>query len=193
MIRPTCVLFGLLVLAAPAVRADDEEASMVQSVEVKVTAVAGGSIYLDKGRRAHIEAGDRVSLHPVGGLPLEVVVRSVSSKSSRADLPTALAVSGAFITLTSLQVRAHAPPRIPTGASRPRAPKHTPPCPDPGRDLARNFNSALTIAPPPCPDLPGLPRILHRLEAHPLHVPHHVSLPPRRCHLLRGDDARVQG
>ena len=105
----------------------------------------------------------------------------------------ALAVSGAFITLTSLQVRAHAPPRIPTGASRPRAPKHTPPCPDPGRDLARNFNSALTIAPPPCPDLPGLPRILHRLEAHPLHVPHHVSLPPRRCHLLRGDDARVQG
>lgn len=39
----------------------------------------------------------------------------------------ALAVSGAFITLTSLQVRAHARPRIPTGASRPRAPKHTPP------------------------------------------------------------------
>jgi hypothetical protein len=34
----------------------------------------------------------------------------------------ALVVSGAFITLTSLQVRAHARPRIPTGASRPRAP-----------------------------------------------------------------------
>ena len=52
--------------------------------------------------------------------------------------------------------------------------------------------SALTIL-PPCPELPGLPRILHRLEAHPLHVPHHVSLSPRRCHILRGDDARVQG
>ena len=56
----------------------------------------------------------------------------------------ALAVSGAFIISTSIQVRAHAhPPR----SSLPRSPPPTPPD-SAGRGSRAHFNSALTIAPP---------------------------------------------
>lgn len=104
----------------------------------------------------------------------------------------ALAVSGAFIICTSLQVRAHARPRILTRSSLPRSPPSHP-AGFGGAESRAQFQLGANNRSPPCPELPGLPRILHRLEAHPLHVPHHVSLSPRRCHILRGDDARVQG
>ena len=102
----------------------------------------------------------------------------------------ALAVSGAFIICTSLQVRAHARPHslfpTPLATLPPRRISA-------GRESRAQFQLGANNRSPPCPELPGLLRILHRLEAHPLHVPHHVSLSPRRCHILRGDDARVQG
>ncbi len=55
----------------------------VQRVNVRVTASSGGNVYLDKGRRAGLLAGDEVSLFPPGGDIVNATIQSVSKSSSR--------------------------------------------------------------------------------------------------------------
>jgi len=54
--------------------------------EVRVTAIAGSSAYLDRGRDARIEVGDRVRLYPSGLPQFEVRVVSVSRSTARIEL-----------------------------------------------------------------------------------------------------------
>lgn len=64
-------------------------------VEVRVTSVTGASYYLDKGRAAGIDVGDRVTFFPSGGTTVEGTIRSASKNSTRVELDaasTALAV-----------------------------------------------------------------------------------------------------
>lgn len=84
-------LAASLLLCAAALRAQaeptEEAASALVRVEVIVTAVAGGSVFLDKGRDAGIQPGDVVELRPLGGELTLGVVRSVSRSSARVELP----------------------------------------------------------------------------------------------------------
>jgi hypothetical protein len=72
----------VLVLLAAGARAQDG----ARRVEVHVTAIAGGSVYLDLGREAGIEKGDEVRLFPVGAPEVAAEVRAVSKSSARAAL-----------------------------------------------------------------------------------------------------------
>lgn len=55
-------------------------------IEVRVTAIAGTSAYLDRGRDARIEVGDRVRVYPAGQPQYEVRVVSVSRSTARIEL-----------------------------------------------------------------------------------------------------------
>jgi len=61
-------------------------------IEVTVTAVAGGSVYLDAGRGQGLEVGDSVRLFPLGGSALEGKLRAVSKSSSRAEFGSSATV-----------------------------------------------------------------------------------------------------
>ena len=86
------LLLALLIGVGSALELHAEETTpgdgvgALERVEVLVTAVSGGQIYLDKGRDDHIEPGDTVELWPVGGPTVLGVVRAVSRSSSRAEL-----------------------------------------------------------------------------------------------------------
>lgn len=60
-------------------------------VEVRVTGVSGGSIYLDRGHVSGLQPGDKVRLFPPADGIVEATVQSVSSNSSRCMI---LSVSG---------------------------------------------------------------------------------------------------
>ncbi len=57
-------------------------------VPVHVTAIAGGSFYIDKGRSSGILPGDEVVLFPPGSGIVNAIVQTVSKSSSRCTLPT---------------------------------------------------------------------------------------------------------
>lgn len=58
-------------------------------VEVRVTSITGASYYLDKGRAAGVDVGDRVTFFPSGGTTVEGTIRSASKNSARVELDTA--------------------------------------------------------------------------------------------------------
>ena len=68
----------------PAARSVAEDDGL--RVEVHVTSVVAGQLYLDAGREAGLEPGDRVRLLPPGAAPVQATVLSVSSSSARARL-----------------------------------------------------------------------------------------------------------
>ena len=61
-------------------------------VAVQVTTTVDGSVYLNHGRDIGLQVGDRVALFPPGAGQIEVVVRSLSHTSARAELPPGLAL-----------------------------------------------------------------------------------------------------
>ena len=60
-------------------------ASTEQWLGLNVTSVAGADVYLDRGREHGLQRGDRVRLFPIGGAEIELVVRSVASRSARGE------------------------------------------------------------------------------------------------------------
>ncbi len=72
--------------AAPAAGTDKDADGALVRVDVVVTAVSGGNVYLDKGRAEAIEPGDSILLYPMGHSPVPATVRAVSRTSSRAEL-----------------------------------------------------------------------------------------------------------
>ena len=83
-------LAALLVCRAPLEAAQDP---VFERVEISVTAIAGRSVFLDKGREAGVRRGDTVYLFPLGSPAIEGTVRTVSSSSSRATF-TGIATLG---------------------------------------------------------------------------------------------------
>lgn len=73
-----------------ALRAQEQQAAQAQLLAVTVTAVAGRSVYLDRGRDDGVLPGTVVRLIPAGGGPIEVAVRASSSRSARAEVPPGL-------------------------------------------------------------------------------------------------------
>jgi len=61
-------------------------------VAVQVTAATGTSVYLNHGRDISLQVGDRVALFPPGAGQIEVVVRSLSHTSARAEVPPGVAL-----------------------------------------------------------------------------------------------------
>jgi len=111
-----------LVCAQPAAAQGGGEEAVLR-VEVRVTSVVAGEVYLDVGRDSGLETGDRVRLLPPGAAPVEVTVVSVSSRSARARLE---APSPAVDVGTSGEVRVPAarlaaPPQSP-GSADPKQP-----------------------------------------------------------------------
>ncbi len=60
----------------------------IEIIAAEVTAISGGSVYLDKGRDDGVREDDRVLFYPSGASPFEAVVRKVSKSSCRIDLPS---------------------------------------------------------------------------------------------------------
>ncbi len=58
-----------------------------ERVEVHVTALAGTSIYVDRGSDAKLAVGDRIQIFPASGATVEGVLRSVTKQSARAEVP----------------------------------------------------------------------------------------------------------
>ena len=74
------LLVGLLVAGAVPLRAQ-----VLRKVEVRVTAVSGARIFIDKGRDAAIEPDDLLTLYPAGGVPVQARVQAVSRTTSSAE------------------------------------------------------------------------------------------------------------
>ncbi len=82
-----------LLLAALAFPALAQEAAVI---EVEVTSISGNLVFIDQGREAGLQKGDRVVLQPEGGEPVELTVAAVSRSSSRCEpigaLPARVAI-----------------------------------------------------------------------------------------------------
>jgi len=70
--------------AAPAPAQAQQPALRI--VEARVSSVSGEGVYLDQGRDAHIEPGDRAHVYPSSGPRVSAVIESVSRSGSRARL-----------------------------------------------------------------------------------------------------------
>lgn len=82
-------LLASITLAPIVARA--QEASL-RRVEARVTAINGPAVHLDQGGHAGIEPGDRVRATPLGGAPVELIVRAVTLQSARCEFVGASAV-----------------------------------------------------------------------------------------------------
>jgi hypothetical protein len=76
----------LLLILASGVPGATDAAQDLERVPVRITAVSGRSVYLDRGRSEGIEPGDTVRILPLGGVTSIAIVRSVSRGSARAEL-----------------------------------------------------------------------------------------------------------
>ncbi len=90
MRRPTCTLArcarrALAILAVLAAVAGAARAQSRVRLEATVTAVAGNSVYLDKGRDDGVRPDDEVLLYAVGAPDLPAVVVAISSGSCRVE------------------------------------------------------------------------------------------------------------
>lgn len=85
--RIVCRLLALAGLGLPvwAESGETPEPATVR-VEVHVTSLTTGEVWLDAGREEGLEPGDRVRLEPLGAATVEAVVLSVSSNGARARL-----------------------------------------------------------------------------------------------------------
>ena len=81
---------ALLVLSLAAFAQDADIANATERVEVRVTAVLGDAIYLDRGADARLQVGDRLTLRPAGRPVVEGELQLVTRASSRAVLFGAL-------------------------------------------------------------------------------------------------------
>jgi hypothetical protein len=61
-------------------------AQQARTIELRVTAAAGRSLFLDRGRADGLLPGLVVRLFPAGRVPIEATVRAVSTNSARADV-----------------------------------------------------------------------------------------------------------
>ncbi len=77
----TCAAFLSLCATSHA-----QDGPRLERVEVRVTAVLGELVYLDRGADARLAVGDRVTLRPAGRTPLEAELTLVTRASSRATL-----------------------------------------------------------------------------------------------------------
>lgn len=73
-------------------------AQTVERVEVHVTMISGGNVYLDKGKSAGIRPGDLLFLYPQGSENIQATIKVVSRNNSRAALP-----SGAQLTVAGIR------------------------------------------------------------------------------------------
>ena len=76
------VVLSLLLVVASAERAS---AQAPQRLETSVTAVAGNSVYLDKGREDGVEPDDEVVIYPTGSVEIPGVVVATSKSSCRVE------------------------------------------------------------------------------------------------------------
>jgi hypothetical protein len=77
-------LFSLVCLLLPVRGVCAQETARL---EARVLAVSGTSVYLDRGREGGVEREDPVFFHPPGVAIVSAVVRDVSKRSSRAEVP----------------------------------------------------------------------------------------------------------
>lgn len=136
-------LLGALLLAlgaARGARAQDEAREEFVRVEFEVTAVSGSELYLDQGREALLQPGDRVRVFPAEGPARSGRIVSVARTSARASLDEGLdglevGLRGAvWIPRTRLEearrAGEEAPPapvaEEPAPAETPRVPAHPP-------------------------------------------------------------------
>jgi hypothetical protein len=107
----------------------DASAQDKVKVEVRVTSVTNASCYLDKGRAAGLEIGDRVLFYSTSGVGSEGTIRAVSKNSARAEIdPGAPAVElgargEAFVPATRIEKPAPVEPKpAPTTPPSPQQP-----------------------------------------------------------------------
>ncbi|MCE9595104.1 MAG: hypothetical protein K8S98_13040, partial [Planctomycetes bacterium] len=74
----------LFAFASPAPFVVDDAREEI--VEVRITALSGRSVYLDRGTDAKLAVGDRVVFFPAGAAPVEAQVRSATKQSARVEL-----------------------------------------------------------------------------------------------------------
>lgn len=117
-------------------------------VAAEVTSLSGAGVYIDRGRDAHVEAGDRVLLYPPGVSSVEGVVRAVAKNSARVELlPGSPSVTiGARVEIFVPAERAAAPAPQPgnAGAGTP-----LPPAANPAVTPLGDANRAPVPKPPP--------------------------------------------
>lgn len=75
-----------LAFAAPLASARAAERQDFVTVTGEVTSISGAGYYVDRGRDAHVEPGDRVQLYAPGVSSVEGVVRAVAKTSARVEL-----------------------------------------------------------------------------------------------------------
>lgn len=127
-------------LAAPA------SAQELATVEARVTALAGSSVYLDVGRDDHVAEGDRVVFRSDGASATEGTVRSVARKSCRAELaPASQPVNVGTRAEILIPKERLAPPPAPT--PEPEVPE--------SRDAVSESQPSVTPTKPPVPAHPA--------------------------------------
>jgi hypothetical protein len=120
--RRTLAAFVAVIALASSPRAAAGEQEQV--LEATVSAVTPDGVYLDRGRDAGVEVGDRVTVLPLGAASLEGTVRVVSSQAARVEIPGGPAGvqigDRAEIVIPKARLAATAP------APKPDAPAHPP-------------------------------------------------------------------
>lgn len=129
-------IWASLVLGAPPLAASATEAPKaaaqvadVVRVEMRVTVIAPGSVYLDKGATSGLQAGDRVRVTSTGGRVAEGTIRAVSKNTARVELDPASTNPevGDLVEATIPRARVAKTATPPTGAAPdPNAPKPVP-------------------------------------------------------------------
>lgn len=108
----------------------------VRRLGVRITAASGGSVYLDKGREAGLQAGDTVLLYPPGAAAVEAIIASVSRRSSRVEVPPGAPTLGVddrgeVLVPLSRDTPPAAPPAPQDGSAAPTTPGDAPPATPP--------------------------------------------------------------
>ena len=107
-------LWTTMALLALLGSAEAQEATP-QRIEVRVTAVSGTSVHIDRGSDDRLEPGDVVRLLPIGSPETSAVVRSVTRMSARCELKSG----------TGIEVGVRGEVLIPSGRA-PNASEHQP-------------------------------------------------------------------
>lgn len=125
MIVPTRSIAALLIGAALAAQDQD-----MRTLEVHVTSVSGRDVYLDMGRTSGLAPGQIVKIFPPGVVELEVVVRSVSSTSARAEMPVGATPppigTRGEVSVPKAKPQAQTGPAVPQKKTQVQAPDHPP-------------------------------------------------------------------
>ena len=157
MLAIACALF-----CSPRATARASSLEELVRVEAAVSALSGGSVYLDRGRAAGLATGDRVTFP--GPTAAEGIVRAVSRSSSRVEMlagSDAPAIGArAEIEVPAERLRAPEPAPSARPPRDDRAPQDAPPAP--ASAPPRTPTDAASSAPPAAP--PAHPQWTHPPE-----------------------------